>query len=104
MSTLEPDRGETTATSDICSALAGDGDWLAQAIRLRDVAFRLAQNRYQTPSTAGDPRAAGVDPDGVSKRVPPANELTAAFLIESEKMVALMKTLAQRGSVTEPRQ
>ena len=102
--TLEPDKGDTTATSDIGAALAGDGEWLAQAIRLRDVAFRLAQYRCQTPSTAGDPLAAGGNSDVVSKRVPPTNELIAAFLVESEKMVALMKALVQRGSVAAPRQ
>jgi hypothetical protein len=64
-------------------------------MRLRDKAFLLAQNREAVGWLES-----GVDPAN-APRVGPGT-LTTDYLVESERMVDLMRDLAQKGLLATP--
>lgn len=79
-----------------CTARDDDA-WLAQAIRLRAQAFRLAQSRTFGALEPAVQVESDSIPGAAASRVDYATKLTADYLVESGKMIDLMRTLAQKG-------
>jgi hypothetical protein len=76
--------------------------WLTQAMRLRDRAFRLAQDSLVTGVEHARRQKGCIDPSTVASEVEYAAILTADYLVESETMVDLMGDLAQKGLLASP--
>jgi hypothetical protein len=74
-----------------------DDAWLAQAMRLRAEAFRLAQRHFLGDLGPAVQPKSGRIPTAATSRADYADKLTADYLVESEKMIDLMRTLAPRG-------
>jgi fructose-1-phosphate kinase PfkB-like protein len=75
--------------------------WLAQAIRLRDQAFRLAQARFAVDSEARRLESY-VDLGPAEFRAEDTASLTADYLVENEKMIDLMSVLVREGLLAAP--
>jgi hypothetical protein len=78
------------------SATTAENAWLAQAIRLRRKALRLAQDRIERGLVVG-PSGNEDDPDDPTVRIDSEPALTADYLVENERMADLMRDLARRG-------
>jgi hypothetical protein len=93
--------GAATLNGGVPSLAPGDVTaWLAQAIRLRDQAFRLAQSRFIVDSEAR--RFESYVDLGPAFRVEDAASLTADYLVENERMMDLMSVLVREGLLAPP--
>lgn len=84
------------------TASDNDSAWLLQAIRLRDRAFQLAQSRVDCDLQAAGAHEGCIDQGNATSHIQEVAALTADYLFESEKMIDLMRDMAQKGLLASP--
>jgi hypothetical protein len=92
---LTPASSSYATRSD--GATYGHKAWLHQAIKAREAALHLLQDRFRNDLEAAAQLVGGSRPAAIESQAEYATKLKADYLAESEKLFDLMSQLARHG-------